>query len=168
MKLLADIGGEKHEVRLHVEGSRVVAEIDGRTVEASVQETERGGYLLIIEGRVYDCRASEGGAQGEGTTVRVRSSLYSVAVSDPKRLRAAKGAAAHADGTAQIVAQMPGKVVRVHVSQGSQVEAGATILVVEAMKMQNEMKSPKAGVVSVLNAKVGETVNAGDLLAVIE
>lgn len=168
MKLLADISGEKHSVRIEREGSRVVAEIDGRKVEATLQETEQGGYLLIIDGRVYDCRASLESAQVERATVRVRSSLYTVAISDPKRLRAAVNASAHTDATAQIVAQMPGKVVRVHVELGSQVEAGDTILVVEAMKMQNEMKSPKAGTVSVLNAEAGQTVNAGDVLAVIE
>jgi biotin carboxyl carrier protein len=168
MKLLADIGGEKHEVRIEREGSRVVAEIDGRKLEAFVQETEEGGYLLIIDGRVYDCRASRESVQGERRTVRVRSSLYSISLSDPKRLRSAGAASANTDATAQIVAQMPGKVVRVHVEQGSQVEAGDTILVVEAMKMQNEMKSPKAGTVALLNAQAGQTVNAGDVLAVIE
>ena len=168
MKLLADIEGEKHELRISREGARLVAEIDGRVVEAYVQETESGGYLLIIDGRVYDCRAAQSIAQPLMTQVRVRGSVYAVALSDPKRLRATASAAAHNDGTAQIVAQMPGKIVRVHVEAGSHVEAGDAILVVEAMKMQNEMKSPKAGVVSVLNAKAGETVNAGAVLAVIE
>jgi biotin carboxyl carrier protein len=63
---------------------------------------------------------------------------------------------------------MPGKVVRVLVQVGAQVEAGAGIVVVEAMKMQNEMKAPKAGAVVAINAAVGATVNAGDVLAVIE
>ena len=63
---------------------------------------------------------------------------------------------------------MPGKIVRVLVSADEQVEAGAGIVVVEAMKMQNEMKSPKAGTVATLNVQVGETVNAGQVLAVIE
>jgi biotin carboxyl carrier protein len=63
---------------------------------------------------------------------------------------------------------MPGKVVRLLVDVGAQVEAGAGIVVVEAMKMQNEMKSPKAGVVTALNAEAGSTVNAGDVLAEIE
>ena len=63
---------------------------------------------------------------------------------------------------------MPGKVVRVLVESGASVEIGAGIVVVEAMKMQNEMKSPKAGVVTSINAQVGATVSAGDVLAVIE
>jgi biotin carboxyl carrier protein len=63
---------------------------------------------------------------------------------------------------------MPGKVVRVLVEVGSEVAAGDGIIVVEAMKMQNEMKSPKAGKVVALNIQTGVTVNGGDVLAVIE
>ena len=63
---------------------------------------------------------------------------------------------------------MPGKIVRVLVQAGERVEAGAGIIVVEAMKMQNEMKAPKAGIVVSINAEEGTTVNAGDVLAVVE
>jgi biotin carboxyl carrier protein len=63
---------------------------------------------------------------------------------------------------------MPGKVVRVLVDQGTQVEAGAGVLVVEAMKMQNEIKSPKKGVVQKILAIEGAAVNAGDVLAIVE
>ncbi|HEY0384866.1 MAG TPA: biotin/lipoyl-containing protein, partial [Pyrinomonadaceae bacterium] len=75
---------------------------------------------------------------------------------------------AHADGSLEIVAPMPGKVVRVLVEAGAQVEAGAGLVIVEAMKMQNEMKSPRAGTVTALHVKTGATVNAGEVLAVIE
>jgi biotin carboxyl carrier protein len=63
---------------------------------------------------------------------------------------------------------MPGKVVRVQLEAGANVEKGAGIVVVEAMKMQNEMKSPRDGVVVTINVKPGDTVNAGDVLAVVE
>ena len=63
---------------------------------------------------------------------------------------------------------MPGKVVRVHAVAGESVEKGAGVIVVEAMKMQNEMKSPREGIVVSINVKAGDTVNAGDVLAVIE
>ncbi|HKS28274.1 MAG TPA: biotin/lipoyl-containing protein [Pyrinomonadaceae bacterium] len=168
MKLLADIDGEKLDVRVRREAGRVFAEIDGRAVEMEVREGADGSYLLIRDGRVYVAHVSPSAAQPERQEVRVRGRVYSVALSDPKRLRASASSAAHADGSAQIVAQMPGKVVRVQVEAGAQVEAGDPILVVEAMKMQNEMKSPKAGTVASINTKAGATVNAGDVLAVIE
>jgi biotin carboxyl carrier protein len=63
---------------------------------------------------------------------------------------------------------MPGKVVRVLIEKGAQVEADQGILVVEAMKMQNELRSPKDGIVKALNVSEGATVNAGDVLAIIE
>lgn len=168
MKLLADIEGEKHELQLRLDGERVFAEVDGRAIELNVRETEAGGYLLVIDGRVYDCRVGRNASELERMEVHVRNRAYSIALTDPKRMRATKSAAAHGEGSAQIISQMPGKVVRVLVAVGSEVEAGASVIVVEAMKMQNEMKSPKAGTVTTLNAKVGETVNAGEVLAVIE
>lgn len=168
MKLVADIEGKKHELRIRREAERVFAEIDGRAVEIEVREGADGGYLLIIDGRVYDCRVGQSRAQPEKAEVRVRGHLYTVGLADPRRLRAAESAAAANDGSAQIIAQMPGKIVRVHVEAGAQVEAGDAILIVEAMKMQNEMKSPKGGTVTILNAKAGATVNAGEVLAVIE
>jgi biotin carboxyl carrier protein len=67
-----------------------------------------------------------------------------------------------------VLAPMPGKVVRVLVEEGQEVEAGAGLVVVEAMKMQNELKSPKKGTVAELRARPGATVNAGDVLAVVE
>ena len=87
---------------------------------------------------------------------------------DPKRLRGARAGAGPEAGRAQITAPMPGKVVRVLVEQGQEVEAGQPVVVVEAMKMQNELKSPKAGTVVALRAATGATVNAGDILAEIE
>ena len=63
---------------------------------------------------------------------------------------------------------MPGKVVRILVAQGDEVEAGAGILVVEAMKMQNEVKSPKKGMIQKIQVQEGAAVNAGDVLAIVE
>ena len=63
---------------------------------------------------------------------------------------------------------MPGKVVRILVAHGTEVEAGAGVLVVEAMKMQNEVKSPKNGTIQKILVKEGAAVNAGDVLAIVE
>ena len=98
----------------------------------------------------------------------VRGRNYDVSVIDPKRLRSAQSSGAHHQGAAEIISPMPGKIVRVLAQAGASVEAGAGIVVVEAMKMQNEMKAPKAGLVVSINAEEGATVNAGDVLAVIE
>ncbi|MCA1634596.1 MAG: biotin/lipoyl-binding protein [Acidobacteria bacterium] len=171
MKLIAEIEGEKASVELKRDGERAFAEVGGRSYELEVREPEAGAYLLLHEGRVYECRVSGGraaAAMGAGVEVRVGSHSYRVQLSDPKRLRGAGAAAGHDAGRAQVLAPMPGKVVRVLVEQGQMVEAGDGLVVVEAMKMQNELKSPKTGTVAELHAQPGATVKAGEVLVVVE
>jgi biotin carboxyl carrier protein len=168
MKLTAELQHAKHELEVKREGERVFAQVDGRRYELTLREPEPGTYLLIAGGRVYECLVQADAAERARVHVHVAQRSYEIRLTDPKRLRAGQSAGAQADGTAQIVAPMPGKVVRVLVEQGASVEAGEGLVVVEAMKMQNEMKSPRAGRVSELKAVVGGTVNAGDVLVVIE
>jgi biotin carboxyl carrier protein len=168
MKLTAEIAGERHALELRREGARVVADIGGRRYELEARETEAGSYLFVLEGRVYECRVERGGARGDVTSVEIGGREFEVALYDPRRLRAAGAAGAQAEGRAVVAASIPGKVVRVLVEEGAEVEAGAGVVVVEAMKMQNELKSPKAGTVVELRVEPGATVNAGEVLAVIE
>lgn len=93
---------------------------------------------------------------------------FAVEVRDPRSLRARRAAAASADGPMQLRAPMPGRVVRILLAEGSAVEAGQGILVVEAMKMQNEVKAPRRGKVSSIAVKEGSAVNGGEVLAVVE
>ncbi|HSP63224.1 MAG TPA: biotin/lipoyl-containing protein [Pyrinomonadaceae bacterium] len=168
MKLHATIADGQTDVLIQDDGSCVHAEIDGRCYDLDVRESGASGYLLITEAAVFDCRVDGRPDSGKSIEVIVGATQYSVTLADPKRLQGASGAVAHAGEAARIVAPMPGKVVRVLVNVGDQVEAGAGIVVVEAMKMQNEMKSPKAGTVVALKVDVGATVNAGDVLAIVE
>ncbi len=168
MKLHATVADSQSDILIQDEGACVRAEVDGRSYELEVRESGVGGYVLIIDGQVFDCRVAGRPVSAKPIDVIVGATQYSVTLIDPKRLRGASGMVAHADEAARIVAPMPGKVVRVLVSVGDRVEAGAGIVVVEAMKMQNEMKSPKAGTVVALKVDVGATVNAGDVLAVVE
>ena len=151
MKLKAIIGETEEEVGLELVDGRVSARIGARSYELEAREIEDGVYLFFVGNRVREVRVDD----------RVK-------IIDPKRLRSGQNSGGHHHGVAQIVAQMPGKVVRVHVEAGESVEKGAGVIVVEAMKMQNEMKSPRAGVVVSVNVKPGDTVNAGDVLAVLE
>ena len=166
MKLKAHISGEEHEVSLSLNGELVAAEIDGRNYQLEVRPLGPGEFLLLRGTAVYKCRVRNKANQSFAVTLAGQS--HEITITDPKRLRRGQSAAGHDHGSAEIVSPMPGKVVRVLVEAGAKVEAGAGIIVVEAMKMQNEMKAPKAGVVVSINAKAGATVNAGDVLAVIE
>lgn len=151
MKLKAIIGETSQELSLQLVEGRVQAQIGARSYDIETREIEPGFYLMFVGNRVVECRVDD-----------------TIKIIDPRRLRSGQNSLGHQHGVAEIVAQMPGKVVRVQVEPGATVEKGAGVIVVEAMKMQNEMKSPRAGVVVAVNVKPGDTVNAGDVLAVLE
>ena len=168
MKLHALIADYQTDLQIEDEGGRVLAEIDDRRYELDLHESGPNSYLLISNGQVFDCRVEGRPESGQPIAVIVGATHCAVTLIDPRRLGGSTSAGAHADDAARIIAPMPGKVVRVLVEVGSQVKAGDGIIVVEAMKMQNEMRSPKAGTVIALNVQTGATVNGGDVLAVIE
>ena len=168
MKLNAEFADQKHELNIRREGSRVFAAVDNRHYEFELRELDSGTSLLIDSNRVFECRVTQRREQVGLFEVNIGTHNYAITVIDPKRLRSAQSLGAHDHGVAEIVAPMPGRIVRVLVEVGTQVEGGAGIVVVEAMKMQNEMKSPKAGTVIAINVEAGSTVNAGDVLAIIE
>jgi biotin carboxyl carrier protein len=97
----------------------------------------------------------------------VGSARFAVEVRDPRSLRG-RTRAGDDRGPKKVVAPMPGKVVRLLVSEGDEVESGRGVAVVEAMKMQNEIKSPKRGTVQKILVSEGAAVNAGDVLAIVE
>jgi biotin carboxyl carrier protein len=165
VKLKAIIDDQEHELIVKIDGGRVQAEIEGRVYDLELREPEPGSYLFLREAEVHECRVDKA---SERFTVNLHGHNYPVTIVDPKRLRSGQDAHGHHHGLAEIIAPMPGKVVRVHIEAGAAVEKGSGLVVVEAMKMQNEMKSPRAGVVVSINVKPGDTVNAGDVLAVVE
>jgi biotin carboxyl carrier protein len=168
MKLNAYIGDDKCELNLEQKDRSVTATIADRQYEIQVKEIEGGGLLLTDGTDIFECLIGTHPEHHDTFEVHLRGESHQIRVEDPKRLRSGEAAGAHDHGAARIAAPMPGKVVRVLVEVGQAVDAGVGLVVVEAMKMQNEMKSPKAGTVITLNAVPGATVNAGDVLAVIE
>lgn len=131
---------------------------------AQVEMPEPGVYSVLMDGRSYEARVEE----HPGLLVVVIDGYrFEVDVRDPRRFRRGAGGRG-ADGVQTISAPMPGKVVRVLIAAGDAVEAGQGLLVVEAMKMQNELKAPRAGKVLSVAAKEGATVTPGEVLATIE
>lgn len=168
MKLIATVAGVDAPVKIRRESDRVFAAVGDSEYQLNVHNTGNGLYLLTLDGQVFDCRVEGLSDGGSELDIFVGADHFRIALTDSRRLRGSTGSTAHADGAARILAPMPGKVVRLLVEPGTRVEAGAGIVVVEAMKMQNEMRAPKAGIVTALNVEVGTTVNGGDVLAVIE
>jgi biotin carboxyl carrier protein len=157
MKIDAIINGQ--ERTLHLESSRF--EYNGLKRDYSIEPSGPGVFSILIEGRSYQATVLTPG------TIQVNNQIFSVELFDPRELRARSTAGA-SHGRQNIVSPMPGKVVRLLVAVGDAIEAGQGLIVVEAMKMQNEMKSPKAGVVVEMKTQAGATVTAGEILVVIE
>lgn len=168
MKLIAELNHEKHEVVLKQDGDNLFADIDGRHYELEAHEIEPNVYLLKHEGKIHQVFVSPRSDFKSPFAVNLGNHHFEIKIADPKRLRGSANLDADADGIAEIKTQMPGKVVRILVEPGAKVAMGDSVLVVEAMKMQNEMKSPKDGIVKEVRVAEGATVNAGDILAVIE
>ena len=147
--------------------------VNGREVtpaqDGNVVEVQPGVYSVLFGGKSYTVRATRSGPGHalSGHIMEVRGHILTVEVQDPRDGgRTANQLAA--GGPQKVVASMPGKVVRVLVALGDTVEPGQGLVVVEAMKMQNEIKAAKAGKVAQLLARDGHTVTAGEVLLVIE
>jgi biotin carboxyl carrier protein len=143
--------------------SRVTATIDGRLVEADIVRISRGVYSILLGGRSLEVTAEE---TSNGLLLRANGREFQVDIFDPRSWRRGRTGGIELEGRQQLVAPMPGKIVRVLVATGQQVKAGQGLLVIEAMKMQNEIQSPKSGTVEKL-AREGQTVNAGEVLAIV-
>jgi biotin carboxyl carrier protein len=165
MKIELEIDGQMIEGEFTLSGGAAQLSFGGATREAHVSEPEPGMFTVIINDRVYRCALEE--SPGGAVEVIVNGERIPVAARDKKHLRGQIGAAA-ASGQVKLSAPMPGKVVRVLLNAGDEVAARQGVLVIEAMKMQNEVQSSKAGKIAEIKVSEGQTVNAGDVLAVIE
>ena len=144
---------------IEIEGSRLkYSREDGVGIEG---EFSIQGTAVLLNGRSYRI------TRGPGSEIWVNGRRLALEVFDPRDLRAGQGAA-RSHGRSEIAASMPGKVIRVLVAQGDEVTEGQGLVVVEAMKMQNEMKSPRAGRVAEVRARPDATVGAGEILIVVE
>lgn len=168
MKLTAEINNQKHEIEIKRVGEQVFADIDGRRYELEATEPEPNIYLFKFGGKIFQIFVSPRQNNNEPFVINVGNRQLDIKIIDSKRLRGTTTASGQADGTAEIKTAMPGKLVRILVEQGAEIKQGEGVLVVEAMKMQNEMKAPKDGIIKEIRFAEGETVNAGDVLAIIE
>jgi biotin carboxyl carrier protein len=138
--------------------------VDGREVEVDAVLARPDVLSLRIGNLAYEVKCERVAGQ---MYLWVGSVRFAAEVRDPRSLRG-RVRAADDRGPKKLTAPMPGKIVRLLVSQGDAIEAGAGVLVVEAMKMQNEIKSPKKGTIQRILVGEGAAVNPGDVLAIVE
>jgi biotin carboxyl carrier protein len=162
------IDGKSYRLELDRVEGRWLCRLDGRAVEVDAVLAQPDVLSLRIGNKAYEIKSEHvGGGNDNDSHVWVGSVRFASEVRDPRALRS-RARVADDQGPRKLTAPMPGKVVRVLVREGDEVEAGAGVLVVEAMKMQNEIKSPKKGKIQKMLAAEGVAVNAGDVLAIVE
>ncbi len=147
--MIYDVSIENTNYRLELNRTTTgwTCSLNGRPVQLDVALIRPGVLSLLIENQAYEVKREKVGSEIH---------LW------------VKDGAGRQQGSSRLTAPMPGKVVRLLVNEKDQVEAGQGVVVVEAMKMQNEIKSPKKGIVQKLTAAEGTSVNAGDVLAIVE
>ena len=160
------VDGKTHRLELTRSENIWRCVVDDQMIEVDAALTARDILSLLLGGDAFEIKR-ERSLQGEIHLI-IGSARYAVDVQDPRSLRTRRAAGGAEAGPQKITAPMPGKIVRVMVAVGDEVKAGQGVIVMEAMKMQNEMKSPKDGKVQKIMTSEGSTVNPGDTLAVIE
>lgn len=164
MKINLTIQGRQRTVELTQPGERPRWRIDGRDIEADAVEVSPGIYSIIVNGGSIEVRVEE---SGSSLRIIANDQEFLATIEDPRALKKNRAGAAEAHGRQNVVAPMAGKIVRALVRSGDQVQSGQGLMIVEAMKMQNEIRSPKSGEVERIAVVEGQTVNPGDIVAVV-
>jgi biotin carboxyl carrier protein len=159
------VDGRSHQLEIDKVDDGWLCRLDGKEMKVDALIARRDVLSILVDGRAYEVKREQ---TATDLHLWVGSTRFAVEVRDPRSLRSRRDGAGDEKGPKKLVAPMPGRVVRILVSENAEVEAGQGIVVVEAMKMQNEIKSPKKGTVKKLMAAAGATVNAGDVLAIVE
>lgn len=149
---LIRVGGEEFHADLRRIGGEDLYSllVDNQSFEVHVQETERNGFRVMVSGQGY-----------EG---------YEARVIDERtyRLSQSRGGLAGGAVDSAIKAPIPGLIVKVNVNEGDEVQAGQSVVILEAMKMQNELRAPRKGTVATVKVKAGDSVNQGATLVTLQ
>jgi biotin carboxyl carrier protein len=162
-----EIGGRLRRAVVHRAGGQFVVEIDGQPSTVDAERIDAQTLSLLIDGKSFDVIVTpESGGAGQ-LAVNVGATSVAVSLNGRRRWGRRDASADAGAGPQRIVAPMPGKIVRVLVAPQAAVQARQPIVVIEAMKMENELRAVRDGIVAELHAVEGQSVEAGAVLAVI-
>ena len=138
--------------------------LDGQHAQADCVKISPGVYSILMGGQSYEVRLTHGDSPGSEAqnrrTVTIGTRHFTIDLHDPRRRRGAAGREDHS-GPQEILAPMPGKIVKVLAGRNQEVAQGAGLLVIEAMKMQNELRAPRAGKIAEIYVSEGTGVETG-------
>ncbi len=164
MKYLTTVNNEQYEIEIRGEGV-VLVNGEARRVDFKSMG-EHAIYSMIIDNQSFEAVVEQRGGKYH---VLIFGDLYEIDVVDERtqRLIAAGGRGTEMAGDVIIQAPMPGLIIEVPVKEGDQVSKGQTVVILESMKMENELKAPRDGVVHHVEVSAGQTVNQQDVLVTI-
>jgi biotin carboxyl carrier protein len=167
MTFIGTLGDESYAVEIEETGKSVYRiSVDGHEFVVDGKKTGRTNYSLIVDNRSFEIEVDN---TGDEYRVLVDGRSYHIHLVDERRVRVGGNqAGAQMQGRQNVSVPMPGKVIAILVAEGDQVEKGQGLIIVEAMKMENEVHSPIAGEVKEIKVKTGETVEGGAVLLVVE
>ena len=165
MKYWVDFGGHERVVELVERMGTLLVAVDGEALELDYQEIDRLGQVLLLHDGASYAISIEGDAAAVDVTLAGHH--YAMKLQDERERAAQLAARAAARGGGPVAAVMPGVVVSVLVEEGQAVAEGEPLLVLEAMKMQNEIAAPGAGVVERVHVEPGRAVAAGEILVTL-
>jgi len=167
VQLASSSSGEKARViELERDTAGWCVILDGRPVAVDAVEITPNTLSILLDGQSFEISVTP--SPDGKLKLQTGTQEFTAEVIDPRAWSGRRHGSVEAEGRQQVVAPMPGKVVRLLVKAGDHVEAGQGLLVVEAMKMQNEIRSPKSGTVERILAREGQPVNTGEILAWID
>ncbi len=168
MRYVANLQGAEQELEIEelTQAGTFQVRFGERQIDADIRQVGPSSFSIIIGNRSFDMDVVR---EGEELIVFSRAGVTRLTLENAARkITRGAGRGREVSGRAEMRAMMPGRVVSVLVQQGDEVEAGQGVVVVEAMKMENELKSPKKGKVAEVKVVAGQTVEKGELLVVIE
>ena len=164
MKLTIELGGKPRVVELTPGQNGLACSIDGAPLQADSVEVGPGIYSILVGGQSWEVWVQP---HPQSLLISAAGREYSAAVRDPREWRGKRPGGFESEGRQHVLAPMPGKVIRILAKAGEKIEAGQGLVVVEAMKMQNEVRAPKSGRIEKVLVAQGQSVNAGELIAIV-
>ena len=162
MRYAVSIDGKSFDVEIAALDGKWNCQIDGREIAIDFVWLGENAGSLFIAGKSFEVRRDADGG------IFVGAKRVEVSIDDPRSWQGRRWRESAHTGPQKLKASMPGKIVRILAREGDEIQAGQGVVVVEAMKMQNEIRSPRAGKVQRVLVREGANVNPGEVLAIVE